>query len=97
MSVGSPKKSARGAAKKRASQTKAQERMVIDGTLAGSRSVKKTISITEEQAYKLTVLATMSSLNGVKRDQSAIVRDALDQWFESNGLPGQYEVKFNGA
>lgn len=97
MSVGSPKKPARGAAKKRVSRAKAEESVVIDGTLTGSRSVKKTISITEEQAYKLTVLAAMSSLNGRKRDQSAIVRDALDQWFESNGLPKQYEVKFNGA
>lgn len=97
MSVRGQKKPARGAAKKRAGRAKAEESVVIDGTLTSSRSVKKTISITEEQAYKLTVLAAMSSLNGAKRDQSAIVRDALDQWFESNGLPGQYEVKFNGA
>lgn len=97
MSVRSPKKPARGAAKKKASRSKAQESVVIDGSLASSRSVKKTISITEEQAYKLTVLAAMSSLNGRKCDQSTIVRDALDQWFSTNGFPGQYEVKFNGA
>lgn len=81
--------------KKKTSRRKTEHRVVIDGPEPKKRPVRKTIYLSEEHAYKLSVLAAMSSLNGRKLDQSGIVEDALDAWFDTNSLPNQFEVKLN--
>lgn len=72
------------------------KRIVIDGPEPRKRPVRKTIHFTEDHAYRLSVLAAMSSLNGREMNQSSIVEQALDAWFKENKHPREFEVKLSG-
>lgn len=74
----------------------AQQRVIIDGPEPKKRPVRKTIHFTEDHAYRLSVLAAMSSLNGRAVNQSSIVEEALDAWFATNKHPREFSVKLAG-
>ena len=76
--------------------SRGEQRIVIDGPEPRKRPVRKTIHFTEDHAYRLSVLAAMSALNGREVNQSSIVEQALDAWFASNGHPTEFSVKLEG-
>lgn len=82
-------------ATKRTTQRRVAKRLVIEGPEPRRRPVRKTIHFTEDHAYRLSVLSAMSSLNGREMNQSSIVEQALDAWFERNQHPREFEVKLS--
>ena len=78
---------------KKTRPSRRSKRVVIEGPEPRKRPVRKTIHLTEDHAYRLSVLAAMSSLNGREVNQSSIVEQALDAWFKENEHPREFEVK----
>ena len=82
-------------ATKKKTRRRGAGRIVIEGPEPRRRPVRKTIHFTEDHAYRLSVLSAMSSLNGREMNQSSIVEQALDAWFDSNQHPREFEVKLS--
>jgi len=83
-------------ARRRKTGTAPHQKVIIDGPEPKKRPVRKTIHFTEDHAYRLSVLAAMSSLNGREVNQSSIVEQALDAWFATNKHPREFSVKLTG-
>lgn len=65
----------------------------VNGPERSSQRVRKTVYLTECNAYNLDALAAFEALRGSGRDRSAIVNAALSDWFTAHGYPSERFLK----